>query len=643
MKYKEIDLFVPGRLCLLGEHSDWAGKYRSINHKIEKGYAIVTGIEEGIYAKVKICDKFIVKEDFRAKKKKLECDMNLNELIDIAENDKYWCYVAGVAASIKELYNIGGVEITIYKNTLPIKKGLSSSAAICVLVARAFNQLYNLHLNTQGEMNIAYNGEILTPSRCGRLDQACAFGKKPVLMIFDGDRLDIKPIKIGADFHFVFADLMSKKNTIKILSDLNRCFPFPQNEIEKKVHQGLGKINKKIIDKGLKYLENGDHEGFGKLMNEAQKTFDDYVAPACKEELRAPILHETLKDKRIKDLTYGGKGVGSQGDGTIQFLAKDKECQILLKEYLSKELKMSAYSLTINKTRPIKKAIIPVAGNGTRMYPMTKIIKKAFLPVPGKDNIIKPAIMNLLEELYDSGIEKICLIIDKDDRQMYDELFEKTLTTDLLSKLSPIQLEYENKIQKIGQRVEYIVQDEKLGLGHAVYLCKDFVKKDPVLLVLGDQLFKTKCNVSCTEQLLDCYNAHNGLTISVTNVPLEDVNKYGILCGKNNVNNSTFPVDIMVEKPDIDYAQRELFTMTHGVKMYYSVFGEYILTPSVFKELEYNFKNKITSLGEFQLTTALDKVRSYEGMTACIMNGEMLDIGNSTAYVKTFSKLSEIE
>lgn len=640
MKNKEVDLFVPGRLCLMGEHSDWAGKYRSTNPDISKGYALVTGIEEGIYAKAKVNDKFIVRfgDD---PDKYYECDMDLKKLIDVAENDKFWCYVAGVAASIKELYSVGGVEINIYKDNLPTKKGLSSSAAVCVLVARAFNQLYNLHLNTQGEMNIAYNGEILTPSRCGRLDQACAFGKKPVLMTFDGDRLKVKPVRVGADFHFVFADLMAKKDTIKILGDLNRCFPFAQNELEENVHLGLGKLNKEIIDASLACLEQGDTEAFGKLMVKAQEVFDKYVAPACPQELTSPVLHKTLADPNIVQYVYGGKGVGSQGDGTIQFLAKDEENQKALQNYLINELGMPAYTLTISKTKPIRKAIIPVAGNGTRMYPMTKIIRKAFLPVPGKDNIIKPAIMSLLEELDDSGIEKICLIIDREDRKMYDELFENKLSDELVAKLSPTQLEYESRLQKIGQKIEYVYQDEKLGLGHAVSLCKNFANGESVLLVLGDQLFKTENNMSCTDQLLNCYAEHNNLTIAVTDVPLEEVNRYGILCGKVGLNENSYAVDMMVEKPDTDYAERELFTMKDGVKKYYSVFGNYVLTPSVFKELENNIKEGITFKGEYQLTTALDKVRETEGMTAYIMDGEMLDIGNPTAYVKTFSKLSK--
>ena len=637
MKNKEVELFVPGRLCLMGEHSDWAGRYRNVNTKIEKGYAIVTGIEEGIYAKATISDNFIVKFE-NDENKYFSCEMDIDKLKNIAESGGFWCYVAGVASCIKEQYNVGGLEINITKETIPTKKGLSSSAAICVLVARAFNQVYNLHLNTLGEMNIAYNGEIATPSRCGRLDQACAFGKKPILMTFDGDKLNVKNIKVGEDLHFVFADLMSHKDTIKILADLNRCFPFAQNEIEENVQMGLGKLNKEIIDDSLICIENGNVVGLGKLMIKAQEIFDKFVAPACPQELTSPILHKTLSNEYLQKLSYGCKGVGSQGDGTIQFLAKDKESQQLIKDYLNNELKMSAYTLTINKTKPITKAIIPVAGNGTRMYPITKLLRKAFLPIVDEDGILKPALMSILEELDEAGIEDICLIIDRDDQKDYDKFFNQKLSKEHIAKLSSDMLKYEEKIQKIGKKLKYVYQDEKLGLGHAVSLCESFANDDPVLLVLGDQLYKTNNNFSCTQQLLNNFSKNNKLTISVFEIPLNDVSKYGILTGTINDGDNYFVVDKMYEKPDIEYAEEYLYTLKGNKKEYYSVFGEYILTPNVFKELRKNIQNNVKDKGEFQLTDALDQVREKDGMIAFVADGEMLDIGNVESYKKTLLK-----
>ena len=630
----EIELFVPGRLCLLGEHSDWAGKYRNVNNEINKGFALVTGIEEGIYASAKPSKKLIIrnKED---ESKYFECEMSLNELQKVAEEGGYWSYIAGVASVIKEQYNVEGIEVEIEKVDIPEKKGLSSSAAICVLIAKAFNQIYNLHLNTIGEMNIAYLGEISTPSRCGRLDQACAFGKRPVLMTFDGDRLGVESVKVGDDFHFVFADLNAKKDTIKILADLNKCFPFAETELEKNVQYALGKKNQEFVFRGLDYLRKGDAESFGKLMNEYQENFDKMVAPACTKELTSPVLHKTMRDENIQDLIYGTKGVGSQGDGTIQFLAKDKESQEKLKSYLQDELGMQAYGLTINKTKAITKAIIPLAGNGTRMYPITKLLKKAFIPIVDSDNIVKPFIMILLEELDKAGIEEICLVIDKEDQKDYDKFFKEPLTPEVAAKLSPELLEYESKIQRIGRKLQYVYQEEKLGFGHAVSLCEKFADGENVLLALGDQLYLTDNNKSCTTQLLENFEKTGLLTVSVCPVSLEDISRYGILSGCINGKDNYYVVDKMYEKPEKEYAKEYLYTRRGNEKLFFSVLGEYIITPSVFDKLNDNISNHKTENGEYELTSVLDYVRSQEGMVAFIADGEMLDIGNVESYKKT--------
>ena len=233
----KLNLFVPGRLCLFGEHTDWAGKYRSMNADIVPGASIVTGIEQGIYAEVEksaIFEMYSEAPEITDVWLDFSCRMNEQELKSVAKSGSFFCYCAGVASYMLEWYQVGGVKITLKSMTLPMKSGLSSSAAICVLVARAFNKLYNLNLNTMGEMNIAYLGELRTSSRCGRLDQACAFGVKPNLMTFDGDEIEVKTLNVKKHLYWVFADLCAEKNTIKILRDLNKGFPFASNEMEER-------------------------------------------------------------------------------------------------------------------------------------------------------------------------------------------------------------------------------------------------------------------------------------------------------------------------------------------------------------------------------------------------------------------------
>ena len=291
-----MNLFVTGRLCLFGEHSDWAGYYNRTNADIVPGMAIVTGIEQGISAFVDKADTFRFRtvSDEGDHLEWIEWPLDAKVLKKEAKSGGFYSYVAGVAAYMLEHYDVGGITVDCYRSTLPIKKGLSSSAAICVLIARAFNLLYDLQISVRGEMEAAYQGEIMTPSRCGRLDQACAFGTRPVLMRFTGEHIDVDRLNVGSDLHWVFADLRGEKNTKKILSSLNACYPFPQNVIAENVQKALGTENKRIVEQVIEAIAEGNAVQIGQLMDEAQVVFDTMVAPACPEELHSVLLHNTL-------------------------------------------------------------------------------------------------------------------------------------------------------------------------------------------------------------------------------------------------------------------------------------------------------------------------------------------------------------
>ena len=633
-----FELFVPGRLCLFGEHTDWAGKYRTMNADIVPGASIVTGIEQGIYAEVEKSSVFEMYSDapeIAGVWKDFSSRMNEAELKNVAKSGSFFSYCAGVASYMLEWYHVGGVKITLKRMTLPMKSGLSSSAAICVLVARAFNLVYKLNLNTMGEMNIAYVGELRTASRCGRLDQACAFGVKPNLMTFDGDEVEVKSLNVKKHLYWVFADLCAEKDTIKILRDLNKGYPFASNEIERREQKALGEDNQRIVNHAIKYMADGDAEALGKLMTEAQNLFDTAVAPMCPDELSSPKLHEVLNDPIILPLVYGGKGVGSQGDGSIQFLAKNAECQQELIEYLNSQ-GMKAYPLTLKPVHTVRKAIIPVAGFGTRLYPATRSVRKDFFPIPDKDGMVKPVILILLEELIQSGIEEVCLVLgSEEDRALYHEFFENPLSDDHLHKLNPEMQEYENHILDIGKKITYVYQKEKRGFGHAVYQAVGFTKNEPVLLLLGDTLYRTDCNKTCALQMIEKYEQYNKLMVSIHPVPLAKVSHYGILSGTwEDKNETELCVSRMTEKPKASYAEEFLgVRCKNGEHKYMSVFGQYILTPEVFEQLRKDIENSVDPFSEIELTSALDKVRERNGMIGVQLQGRMYDMGNFDAYV----------
>ncbi|BAY38194.1 GHMP kinase [Nostoc sp. NIES-2111] len=346
-------IFVPGRLCLFGEHSDWAGEYRQINPQIEKGYTLIVGTNQGIYADVKPHPtELIIHASLNDGKRyePLRLPMESHTLQYVAQQGGFFSYAAGTAYQFLTRYDVGGLEIDNYLTDLPIQKGLSSSAAFCVLIARALNRLYNLKMTIREEMEMAYLGERTTPSLCGRMDQACAYGNRPILMIFDGEQIEIIEIEVSQDLFLVIVDLDGNKNTQEILRRLNECYPFAINQIQQNVQKYLGSISSAITQAAAEAIQQGDAQLLGTLMTKAQAEFDHYVVPACPEQLIANKLHQLLNHEPLSPYIFGGKGVGSQGDGTAQLIAKNQESQTKVIEIIQHDFpQMQALPLTISQ------------------------------------------------------------------------------------------------------------------------------------------------------------------------------------------------------------------------------------------------------------------------------------------------------
>ena len=345
---KKIDLFVPGRLCLFGEHSDWAGEYRKSDPSVETGRCIVTGTDQGIYGTAEPASagfhiSQILPDGSQSPMCSYPSDPDL--LREVAESRVFDSYAAGTASIILKKHPSLGLKLRIHRRTLPMKKGLSSSAAVCVLAARAFNSIHSLNLSVEDEMELAYRGELLTGSHCGRMDQACAYGIDPVLLTFDGDDMTVSPLLSGGSLHILIVDLRSRKNTRRILEELNSAFASGNMHIR----TALGSENHRITEEACDAIERGDARTLGELMIEAQRVFDEMVAPACPSELRSPGLHEILASRIAGSLAWGGKGVGSQGDGTAQFICKGPGEREELRTMLEAETGFECYFLTLNR------------------------------------------------------------------------------------------------------------------------------------------------------------------------------------------------------------------------------------------------------------------------------------------------------
>jgi UTP-glucose-1-phosphate uridylyltransferase/mevalonate kinase len=633
-----MKIFVPGRVCLFGEHSDWAGGYRRINAEVEKGYALISGTNQGIYADIEPHPTALVLSSTTPEGKRhgpYEIPMESKALLEEAQQGGFWSYIAGVAHQILTHYHVRGLVINNYKTDLPIKKGLSSSAAICVLAARAFNRVYDLKMTVRGEMEVAYQGEITTPSRCGRMDQGCAFGNRPVLMTFDGDRLDTTELQVSQDLYFVLVDLLAQKDTMEILARLNRSYPFADNEVERGVQELLGPINKRIVHQSVEAIRTSDAERLGALMVEAQAFFDRYAMPACPEELTAPVLHRVLDYPPLKPHIWGGKGVGSQGDGTVQFIARSEADQQAVIEIVERDLKMPGLKLTLHTGPMIRKAVIPAAGFGTRLFPATKATKKELFPIIDRDGIAKPAILLIVEEALEAGLEEVIIIVQEQDLREFQAFFNVQVSIENYNKLPRAFQEYSQRILEMGRRVSFVTQAAQEGFGHAVYSAREAVGNEPFLLMLGDHLYRSNSQKSCARQLLEAYSQHGVSVLGLRRTPEEQIANFGTVTGVWIEDGQLLNVTEFAEKPTADYARNNLRLPGLPEGEYLTVFGQYIIKPQLFDYLEEHIVNNVRERGEFQLTSALDRLRREDGFLGLVMDGRRFDIGLPEYYLDT--------
>ena len=632
-----MKLFVPGRICLFGEHTDWAGGHRRTNAELEKGYTLITSTNQGVYADVQPHPtSFILKTSLSdgTRYGPYTLPMEPAALLAEAEKGSFFSYAAGVAYQILTNYRVQGLEIDNYLTDLPVKKGLSSSAAICVLVARAFNRIYDLKMTTRGEMECAYQGEIKTPSRCGRMDQGCAY-QHPILMNFDGDNIDVREFSVPTNLYMVIVDLGAGKDTRLILSQLNHCYAFAENDLQRDVQHYLGPLSAEITQSAHQALRRGDAEAVGKLMTRAQHEFDKHLIPACPSQLTAPILHRVLNYEPIQPYIWGGKGVGSQGDGSAQLIVKDEESQRRVIGIIERDLQMSCLKLVIEESRHVRKAVIPAAGFGTRLFPASKAMKKELFPIIDRTGRAKPAIMAIVEEAVNAGIEEVCLIVQSRDIDIFESFFKMPPRIEHYNKLSKENKAYCDYLIELGSRISFVTQDVQEGFGHAVYCAREWVGNEPFLLMLGDHLYGSDEPHSCAKQVLEAYERVGHSVLGLKETPIEELSNFGCVTGVWKEGTSMLSVTEFYEKPDPEYARQHLHVDGMDDDSFLTVFGIYVIEPQIFGFLEQNIEHNFRERGEFQLTSCLDELRKSDGFSGYVVKGRRFDIGLPEEYRQT--------
>lgn len=260
----------------------------------------------------------------------------------------------------------------------------------------------------------------------------------------------------------------------------------------------------------------------------------------------------------------------------------------------------------------ITKALIPAAGLGTRLLPATKVVPKELLPV-----VHRPALEYIADELLDSGIEEVILVLHPDKESISGHFSKGGSVEAALEERG--QLSRLENLHRILSKMKFTVayQETPLGLGHAVACGKEAIGNEPFAVVLPDDLVRS--STPCLKQMLAQYDAAPATYVAVEEVPEEQVHLYGIVEGTCTQKQKAFAVRSVVEKPSKEKAPSR-----------YAIIGRYILEPSIFENLE---RISTGRLGELQLTDALQLVATQDSLFAYPFEGVRLDVGQPLGFV----------
>ena len=264
---------------------------------------------------------------------------------------------------------------------------------------------------------------------------------------------------------------------------------------------------------------------------------------------------------------------------------------------------------------PVRKAVFPAAGLGTRFLPATKAQPKEMLPL-----VDKPIIQYGVEEAVAAGIDNIILVTGRGKNAIEDHFdVSVELESFLEARGKRDQLD---EVRKISNMINfaYVRQREPLGLGHAVLVAREMVGDEPFAVILGDDVIDA--DPPAITQLIDVFHRVNGPVLAVERVPREDISSYGVIAidATARLGDGVYKVIDLVEKPARDEAPSDL-----------AIIGRYVLTPDIFQALA---ATKSDRTGEIQLTNGLRELLKSRPIYACEIKGVRHDTGNKLGFLK---------
>ena len=263
--------------------------------------------------------------------------------------------------------------------------------------------------------------------------------------------------------------------------------------------------------------------------------------------------------------------------------------------------------------KPLKKAVLPVAGLGTRFLPATKALAKEMLPV-----VDRPLIQYAVDEARAAGIEQFCFVTGRGKTAIVEHFdlayeLERTLAERGKNKeLAELHAQALPPGAIVTTR-----QQVPMGLGHAIWCARSFIGDDPFAILLPDDLMQ--CEVSCTKQLADAYLETGGNVVAIEEVPMERVNKYVVIDIAED-KGRLVSVKGLVEKPPVEEAPSNL-----------TIIGRYVLMPEVIGHLS---KMEKGAGGEVQLTDGMAKLIGHQPFHGVRYEGKRFDCGDKMGFLE---------
>ena len=269
----------------------------------------------------------------------------------------------------------------------------------------------------------------------------------------------------------------------------------------------------------------------------------------------------------------------------------------------------------------IKQAIIPLAGQGTRLLPLTSVIPKELLPINGK-----PGLEYIIDECIQAGIKEIIFIISKNKENIKKYFYNDHFFKKIIKKKGDKRIANEyKKILKYKKIIKFVYQNKPLGTGDAVLKTKKFIKDKYFLMLLPDDLIIKK---NCSRAMISLHNKKKCSIMASMNVKRKNVKRWGIYSIQTKINKKNFYIKDVIEKPEIKYAPSNN-----------AVIGRYILPKKIFKKLKNQKKGKG---GEIHITDAIKRlIKDGNTFIGHKFEGKYLDCGTMTGYIKSSLEISK--